>query len=267
MRLNRIVLILWVHTLSASAPPTNLPHSALLSPSPALMLRGELPGCLNSEHNSTPPISDTTASKSAQVDPDDDRFKEFTYSHSVRRLARWIGLSSNATFHLCSAFNFLLMLVVIYWKGCPRLAAALRARSRLIRQTIEEAQLLSQEVQRRLAEIEIQWAQLDSQIAAIQAVGEADMENEEQALLAATAEDAHRILEYSQHEIAVAAQRARHELKGFAADLAVSVARRSIRIDERTDRDLIGAFVKELEHSDEIAQTTPESSTHAIAYV
>jgi hypothetical protein len=36
-------------------------------------------------------------------------------------------------------------------------------------------------------------------------------------------------------------------------------------IDERTDQDLIRAFVKELEYSDEIAQTTPETSTRAIA--
>ena len=247
MPLNLIVLILYVHILSASALPTNSQHPALLSLSPALMLRGELAGRLNPEHSSTPLVSETTASKSSQVDPADDRYEEFTRSHSVRRLAHWIGLSSNATFHLCSAFNFLLMLVVIYWKGCPRLAAALRARSSLIRRTIEEAQLLSEEGRRRLEEIESRWAQLDSEIAAIQAVAEAGMENEHQALLAATAEDTRRILECSERAIGLAAQRARHELRAFAADLAVSIARQSIRIDERTDQDLIRAFVKELE--------------------
>jgi F0F1-type ATP synthase membrane subunit b/b' len=159
------------------------------------------------------------------------------------------------------------MVAFIYWKGYPRLTAVLRERSSMIRRAIEEAQHLSEEARQRLEEIENRWAQLDSQIAAIQAVAEAGMENEKQALLAATAEDARRILEYSQREIGVAAQRARHELKAFAADLAVSIARRSIRIDERTDRDLIRAFVKELEHGDEIAQTTRETSTHAIAYV
>jgi F-type H+-transporting ATPase subunit b len=142
-----------------------------------------------------------------------------------------------------------------------------RERSSLIRRTIEEAHLLSEEGQRRLAEIESRWAQLDSEIAAIQAAAEAGMENEEQALLAATTEDTRRILEYAEREIAFAAQRARRELKAFAADLAVSIARQRIRIDERTDQDLIRAFVNELEHRDEIAQRTPETSTHAIAYV
>jgi F0F1-type ATP synthase membrane subunit b/b' len=173
-------------------------------------------------------------------------------------LAGWIGLSSDATFHLCSALNFIVMVAFICWKGYPRLTAVLRARSSLIRRTIDEAQLLSEEAQRRLAEIESRWAQLDSEIAAMQVVAEAGMEDEEQALLEATAEDTRRILEYSEHEIGATAQRARHELKAFAADLAVSIARQSILIDERTDQDLIRAFVKELEHSDEFAQTTLE---------
>jgi F0F1-type ATP synthase membrane subunit b/b' len=264
--LNRITLILCVHILSASARPANSQHTALPSLPRALTPRRELHDRLNPEYSGTPLVSETTASKSSRIDPGDDSYKEFTHSHSVRRLAHWIGLSSDATFHLCSALNFLVMFALIYWKGYPRLTAALRARSSLIRRTIEEAQILSEEAQRRLAEIESRWAQLDSEIAAIQAVAETGMENEEQALLAATAEDARRILEYSQHEIGVAARRARHELKAFAADMAVSIARRSIRIDERTDRDLIRAFVKELEHSDEFAQTTLETSTQKNYY-
>jgi len=265
--LNWIVLILCVHILSASARPTESQHTVLPSLPPALILRRKPHNRLNLEHRSTPLVPETAASKSSQIDPGDDGYKEFTHSQSVRLLAGWIGLSSDATFHLCSVLNFLLMLALIYWKGYPRLTVVLRARSSLILRTIEEAQILREEAQRRLAEIESRWAQLDSRIAAIQAVAEAGMENEEQALLAATAEDARRILEYSQHEIAVAAQRARHELKAFAADLAVSIARGSIRIDERTDQDLIRAFVKELEPRDETAQTKPESSIHAIVYV
>jgi F0F1-type ATP synthase membrane subunit b/b' len=231
------------------------------------MLRRKQHDRLNVEHSSTSLVPESTASKGSQIDPGDDGYKEFTHSHSVRQLAHWIGLSSNATFHFCSIFNFLLMLAIIYWKGYPRLTAVLRERSSLIRRIIEEAQLLSEEAQRRLAEIESRWAQLDSEIAAIQAVAEAGMENEEQALLAATAEDTRRILEYSEREIGASVQRARHELKAFAADLAVSIARQSIRVDEKTDQDLIRAFVKELEPSDEIARTTPETSIRAIAYV
>jgi len=263
--LNWIVLILCVHILSASAWLTDKQHTAFPSLSSAL-IRRELHDRMNPEQ-STRLVSETTASKSTQIDSGDETYREFTRSQSVRQLAHWIGLSSDATFHLCSALNFLLMLALIYWKGCPRLTAVLREWSSMIRRTIKEAQLLSEEGQRRLAEIESRWAQLDSEIAAIQAAAEAGMENEEQALLAATTEDTRRILEYAEREIAFAAQRARCELKAFAADLAVSIARQRIRLDERTDQDLIRAFVNELEHRDEIAQRTPETSTHAIAYV
>ena len=258
--LNWIVLILCVRILSASALLTDSQHTALPSVPRALMLRCKPHYRLSLEH-STPLVPETTASKSSQINPGDDGFKEFTHSQSVRLLAHWIGLSSDATSHLCFVFNFLLMLALIYWKGYPRLTAALRARSSLIRRTIEEAQLLSEEAQQRLAEIESRWAQLNSEIAAIRAAADAEMENEEQALLASTAEDTRRILEYSEHEIAFSAQRARRELRAFAADLAVSIARQSMRIDERTDQDLIRAFVKELEHIDEFAQTTLEPST------
>jgi len=121
MPLNPIVLILYVHSLSASVPPPNSQHPALLSLSPALMLWGEEPGRLNPEHSNTPLVSDTTASKSTPIDSGDEMYREFTRSQSVRRLAAWIGLSSDATFHLCSALNFFLMLALIYWKGYPRL--------------------------------------------------------------------------------------------------------------------------------------------------
>jgi len=258
--LNWIVLILCVHILSASARLTDRQHTAFPSLSSALIPR-ELHDRMNPEQSSTRLGSETTASRSTQIDSGDETYREFTRSQSVRQLAHWIGLSSDATFHLCSAFNFLLVLALIYWQGCPRLSAVLRDRSSMIRRTIKGAQLLSEEGQRRLAEIESRWAQLDSEIAAIQAAAEAGMENEDQALLAATAEDSRRILEYAEHEIVLAAQRARRELKAFAADLAVSIARQSIRIDEKTDQDLIRAFVKELEHRGETAETTLETST------
>jgi F0F1-type ATP synthase membrane subunit b/b' len=93
------------------------------------------------------------------------------------------------------------------------------------------------------------------------------MENEVQALLAATTEDTRRILEYSEHEIGLAAQRAGHELRVFAADLAVPIARQAVHIDERTDQNLIKAFAKELGHRDETAQTTRNLQYTRLRYV
>ena len=65
-----------------------------------------------------------------------------------------------------------------------------------IKRTIEESQRLG-ETRSKLTEIEKRWAQLDHEIAAIQASGEAQMKQEEQLMLAETATDIHRILENS----------------------------------------------------------------------
>jgi hypothetical protein len=85
--LNWIVLIFCAHILSASARPTNSQHTALPSLPHALTLRRELHGRMGPEHSNTAPVSETTVSKSSQIDPGHDRYKEFTHSYSVRRLA------------------------------------------------------------------------------------------------------------------------------------------------------------------------------------
>jgi hypothetical protein len=100
----------------------------------------------------------------------------------------------------------------------------------------------------------------------MQSVSDAVLKHEEQALQANTAKDTRGIIRYAEEEIKMAAQRERRELKAFAADLAVSVARQSIRVDKTTDQRLIRALVKGLEQSGELSQTTTEASAKAIAY-
>jgi F-type H+-transporting ATPase subunit b len=151
---------------------------------------------------------------------------------------------------LCSAFNFFLLVALIYWKGYPRLTVALRERSNLIRRAIEEAQQLREEARQRLAEIESRWARLDSEIASIRAVAEAGMKNSELHWRAATESAGRRILKNAEREIEAAAQRAQHELRAFAAELAVSIARQTIHLGERTDQYLIRAFAKRLGNPD-----------------
>ena len=115
-----------------------------------------------------------------------------------------------------------------------------------IKRTIEESQRLGDEARSKLTEIEKRWAQLDHEIAAIQASAEAQMKQEEQLMQGETAADVHRILENSEREIEAAVRHARNQLRAFAANLAVSLAQQSMVIDEKTDQDLIGAFVTEL---------------------
>ena len=203
-------------------------------------------------------LAHTTMSRSSSKDSSQDEYADLKLSYPVRQLAHSSGLSPNTIFHLCWDFNFLLMMVLIFWKGGPLLKEALQTRSRSIRRAIDAAQRLAEDAAKRLAEVEKRWANLDSEITAMQALAEVEMSYEEQVLSARMAEDIRRIMEYSQSEIDRAGRRARQELKAFAADLAVSLARESIHIDKRTDQDLVKGFIEGLQPSHEHAQTTAQ---------
>lgn len=180
------------------------------------------------------------------ADACNDQYAELKCSASVRRLSHWLGFSLEATSHVCLYFNFFLLVALIYWKAKPILTAVVQERSMSIKRAIEEAQQLGDGARSKLAGIEKRWAQLDHEIAAIQANAEAQMKQQEQLIRGETAADVHRILENSEREIEAAVRQARNQLRAFAANLAVSLAQQSMRIDEKTDRDLIGAFVTEL---------------------
>lgn len=207
--------------------------------------------------SSAEPVSHATVSVSSRKNATRDEYADLKFSGSVRELAHLARLSPETTFHLCWDFNFFLLVALTVWKLGPLLKAAFSERSKSIRRAIDEAQHLSENARKRLAEVERRWAQIDSEIAAIQARAETQMQNEEQVLTARMTEDIRRIMEYASFEIDRAAQRARDELKAFAAALAVSVARQSIRVDERTDQGLVKGFIEGMKRY-ETAQTSSQ---------
>jgi F0F1-type ATP synthase membrane subunit b/b' len=84
-------------------------------------------------------------------------------------------------------------------------------------------------------------------------------------MLRKTAEDVRRILENSERAIGAAVRHARNELTAFAANLAVSIALQSMRIDEKTDQNLIGAFVSELQRGKEGSLMVSETTGREVA--
>jgi F-type H+-transporting ATPase subunit b len=196
------------------------------------------------QHSSAGLVSAVSPRPAADVC--NDQYAELKCSASVRRLSHWLGVSLEATSHVCLYFNFFLLVALIYWKAKPIVMAAAHERSMSIKRAIEDAQQLGDEARSKLAEIEERWAQLDHEIAAIQASTEVQVKQEEKLMLGETAADVHRILENSEREIGAAVRHARNELRAFAANLAVPIAQQSMRIDEKTDQNLIAAFVREL---------------------
>jgi F-type H+-transporting ATPase subunit b len=83
-------------------------------------------------------------------------------------------------------------------------------------------------------------------VAEIRAAAEADFSAEEQRIKKAAEEDARRVIETAESEIAAAAKNARRELRTYAAELAVELAKKNIKVDAQTDAALVRDFVSQL---------------------
>src|SRR2546428_2615366 len=111
---------------------------------------------------------------------------------------------------------------------------------------MDEARKASEEANRRLGDIEGRLSQLGVEIAEMRAAAEKEAAAEEARIKAAAEEDARKIVESAEQEIAAAAKSARRELTAYAADLAVSLAKKQIHVDTNTDRGLLRNFGQQL---------------------
>jgi F-type H+-transporting ATPase subunit b len=115
---------------------------------------------------------------------------------------------------------------------------------------MQEAQKASEEARRRLAEIESRLMKLDVEIGMMRDAAEKEGAAEEVRIKAAAEEDARKIVASAEQEIASAAKAARRQLTAHAADLAVGLAQKQIRVDAVTDQGLVRNFSGQLGASD-----------------
>jgi len=111
---------------------------------------------------------------------------------------------------------------------------------------MQEAQKASAEARSRLAEIEARLAKLDTEIATMRDAAEKEAAAEEARIKAAAEEDARKIVQSAEQEIASAIKTARRELTAFAADLAVALAQKQIHVDASTDQAIVQNFAGQL---------------------
>jgi F-type H+-transporting ATPase subunit b len=177
---------------------------------------------------------------------EEDETAEFKQSASVKMIARLTGLSVSTAFLLSNILNFLVIAAVIIWAGRKYLPGIFRDRTAAIQKAMQEAQKASEEARRRLAEIESRLMRLDGEIGMMRDTAEKEAAAEEARIHAAAQEDARKLLESAQQEIAAAIKTARRELTAYAADLAVALAQKQIHVDAATDRTLVQNFADEL---------------------
>jgi F-type H+-transporting ATPase subunit b len=171
---------------------------------------------------------------------------EFKQSPSVRFIARVTGLSTGNAYLLSVVLNFAVIAGLIFWAGRKYLPSAFRARTAAIQKAMQEAQKASEDARGKLAEIESRLMKLDVEIGTIRDAAEKEAGAEEARIQSAAQEDARKMVESAQQEIAAAAKTARRELTAYAADLAVGLAQKQIRVDAATDQALVRRFAGEL---------------------
>ncbi|HTS38408.1 MAG TPA: ATP synthase F0 subunit B [Candidatus Solibacter sp.] len=175
-----------------------------------------------------------------------DEMAEFKQSASVKAIARLTGLNLQQSYWLSVVLNFAVIAIVIIWAGRKFLPGMFRDRTAAIQKAMLEAQKASSEARAKLAEIEARLAKLDTEIAAIRDAAEKEGAAEVARLEAAAQEDARKIVASAEQEIAAAAKAARRQLTAHAADLAVGLAQKQIRVDAATDQALVRNFAGQL---------------------
>jgi F-type H+-transporting ATPase subunit b len=176
----------------------------------------------------------------------EEEHAEFKHSPSVQFVAKLTGLSVNAAYWLLIIINFAIIGALLGWALKKNLPQMFRARTEIIRKSMDEARRASEDANRRLAEIEGRLAKLDSDVEAMKGKAESDAAQEEHRIRASAEEDGRKIVTSAEQEIEAAAKTARRELKAYAAELAVSLAEKKIAVDSKTDEALVNTFVHQL---------------------
>jgi len=175
-----------------------------------------------------------------------DETAEFKRSAAVRLVAKWTGLDLQRAYWLCVITNFVVIAAVIFWAGRKYLPGMFRDRTAAIQKAMQEAQKASEEARRRLADIESRLMKLDVEIGMMRDAAEKEGAAEEARIKAAAEEDARKIVVSAEQEVAAAVKAARRQLTAHAADLAVGLAQKQIRVDAATDQGLVRNFSGQL---------------------
>jgi len=186
------------------------------------------------------------SNEAAEGHGEESEHDKFKYSPVVRKLASLLHIDFKVAYWFFLIINFAIVFGSIYWIAKSRVPAAFRARTASIQRGIEEARKASDEANRRLSDVESRLQRLDSEISSMKSQAEADAAAEEDRIRATTEQEARRVVDLAEQEIAAAGNAARRELKAYAAELAVNIAERKVHLDQSTDEALVRSFVSGL---------------------
>jgi len=153
--------------------------------------------------------------------------------------------------------NFIIMAGAVGYLIVKNAGPFFASRSRKIREEMIQGEEARQDAERRAAEVDRRLANLEADIAGLRAESQKEAENEVERMRRRTAAEMAKIEAHAGQEIAAAGKTARAELKRYAAELALGLAERKIRMrmNAETQDALVGGFVHELD-------SPPEARVH-----
>ncbi len=149
---------------------------------------------------------------------------------------------------LWKTINFVLLASLLGWLMARRLPPFFSGRTRSIQKEIAEARELKEKAEARTAEMERRMANLEHQIAELREAAKKELAAEEARIQQETEWAAARLEANAKGEIASALTQARRELRAFAAELAVDLARRKVeeRMTPEIQVRLVGSLAETL---------------------
>jgi len=198
------------------------------------------------DHTRITPGRDLVHESREAAGEEKDEMAEFKQSPSVNWISRKLHISVQNAYWLSVVLNFVVIGAAIFWAGRKFLPGIFRDRTAAIQRAMQEAQKASQEARRKLAEIESRLQKLDVEIGMMRDAAEKEGAAEEARIKAAAEDDARKIVAAAEQEIDATAKAARRQLTAYAADLAVGLAKKQIRIDPATDQALVRNFAGQL---------------------
>jgi F-type H+-transporting ATPase subunit b len=189
-------------------------------------------------------VKESKAAEDAEAGHEENA--EFKYSKMVGNLGRFIGLDARGMYWVSLAINFGFLALFFWMLLKSKLPQMFRDRTNTIQKALKEAQAASAEATARLSAIEARLEKLGSEVGEIKTNAEREAVVEEERIRATAEEDKHKVVSAAEAEITAIARSARHDLKSFAASLAVDIASRKIKVDDNTDQTLVRQFVGHL---------------------
>ncbi len=177
----------------------------------------------------------------------DDEVNIYRHSATVQKLANMFGMSVEVMSRWLEALNFLVVVAFIVWFLARIMPKTLRARSERIQRELEQARTVTDDANRRLANVEERLARLDTEINGIKTQAQQDAVEKEKQMRAALEQEKQSILDSATMEIAAAGSKAQSQLKRMTAELAIERAKHKIDVSAEADRSLVESFLVDLD--------------------